>query len=675
MDSMELEREKGITIKSAATYTTWGSSHINIIDTPGHVDFTIEVERSLRVLDGAILVVCAVGCVQSQTITVDRQMRRYNVPRIVFINKLDRLGADPWKAQAEVRSKLPGDDTKRACAVQMPIGVESMLEGIIGLVDMKAYFYLGSRGDTIEVEDIPAKLLEEAKMRREELILAVSEVDEELVRAVLNRGADFEPDPTSKDEMPKYGITPSELKAAIRRALISRQFCPIFMGSAFKNKGVQQLLDGVIDYLPNPTEVENKAIDNKNQAESIILAPDVTKPFVGLAFKLEEGKFGQLTYIRTYQGKLQKGAQVYNTLTGDRVRIPRLVRMHSDEMEDIEELGPGEIGAVFGVTCSSGTTFTAGVDTNISLTSIHVPEAVLSLSVKIPDRKNEQQLSKALSKFQREDPTFRVAFDAENSETIISGMGELHLDIYVERMKREFGIQVETGKPRVSFREWCRAKTNFEYTHRKQSGGRGQYAKIMGFIEPLDETDDGAVPTTVEFQDQTVGNNIPPEFIPAIEKGFNDAVNEGPLTGFPIMGIRFVINDGAAHAVDSSEMAFRIAAAAALREAIRKAQPVIVEPIMEVTIDGPLEFQGSVSTTINRRKGIIRNTESSRDQFCITADAPLNSMFGYSTELRSSSQGKAEFSMVYKMHRPVTKELQDQLAQEYQTRRKQEQGK
>ncbi|KAJ1558313.1 Elongation factor G, mitochondrial, partial [Nowakowskiella sp. JEL0078] len=503
MDSMELEREKGITIQSAATYTRWNDTSINIIDTPGHVDFTIEVERALRVLDGAVLVLCSVGGVQSQTMTVDRQMKRYSVPRVVFINKMDRAGANPFRVIDQLKTKL----RLNANPVQYPIGAENQFKGVIDLIEMKAYINKGENGELINVIEIPSELLEVAEAKRAELIEAVADVDEEIADIFLN-----EQEPTVE-----------QLKAGIRRATIGQKFVPVFLGSAYWNKSVQPLLDGVIDYLPSPHEVESHALDVANNEQKISISSQSTEPLVCLAFKLEEGRFGQLTYIRMYQGTLKKGGWIVNSRTGKRVKIPRLVRMHSNEMEDVDSISSGEICALFGVDCASGDTFTDG-SLSYSMTSIFVPQPVISLSIE-PKGKEGANFSKALSRFQREDPTFRVHVDSESKQTIISGMGELHLDIYVERMKREYNTECVVGKPQVAFRETIMNRIPFNYTHKKQSGGSGQFAKISGYIEPLtEETEDGRA---VEFIDNTVGMNIPTNFLPAIEKGFYEICEKG----------------------------------------------------------------------------------------------------------------------------------------------------
>eukprot|EP01018_Ginkgo_biloba_P013620 Gb_08395 [translate_table: standard] len=640
MDSMDLEREKGITIQSAATYCTWNGHQVNIIDTPGHVDFTIEVERALRVLDGAILVLCSVGGVQSQSITVDRQMRRYEVPRLVFINKLDRMGADPWKVLDQARTKL----RHNCAAVQVPIGLEGELQGLIDLVQRKAYYFHGTHGEKIVSGDIPSDLANIVTEKRRELIEAVSEVDDILAETFLN------------DEP----ITADDLEMAIRRATISLKFIPVFMGSAFKNKGVQLLLDGVINFLPCPIEVGNYALDQTKDEEKVLLSGSPEGPLVALAFKLEEGRFGQLTYLRIYEGTIRRGDFMVNVQSGKKIKVPRLVRMHADDMEDIQEAHAGQIVAVFGVDCASGDTFTDG-SKKYTMTSMNVPEPVMSLAISPSSKDMGGQFSKALNRFQREDPTFRVGLDAESGQTIISGMGELHLDIYVERIRREYKVDAVVGKPQVNFRETITKRAEFDYLHKKQSGGQGQYGRVVGYIEPLPEGSG----TKFEFDNMMIGQAIPSGFIPAIEKGFKEASNSGSLIGHPVENIRVVLTDGASHAVDSSELAFKLAALYAFRQCYAAARPVILEPIMLVELKAPTEFQGPITGDINRRKGMIVGNDQDGDECVITAHVPLNNMFGYSTALRSMTQGKGEFTMEYREHSPVSQDVQLQLVNSY----------
>uniref|UniRef100_A0A671VVC0 G elongation factor mitochondrial 1 n=1 Tax=Sparus aurata TaxID=8175 RepID=A0A671VVC0_SPAAU len=502
MDSMELERQRGITIQSAATYTVWKNHNVNIIDTPGHVDFTIEVERALRVLDGAVLVLCAVGGVQCQTLTVNRQMKRYNVPFLTFINKLDRMGANPSRALQQMRTKL----NYNAAFVNMPIGLEGNMRGIIDLVEERSMYFEGPFGQNIRYDEIPADFRAEAADRRQELVECVANADEFLGEMFLE-----EKIPTNDD-----------LKAAIRRATVQRLFSPVLVGTALKNKGVQPLLDAVLDYLPNPTEVKNYAIHNDEDSSTtskIEMDPtrDASNPYVGLAFKLEAGRFGQLTYVRVYQGCLKKGEYIYNTRTSKKVRVQRLVRLHADQMEDVDEVYAGDICALFGIDCASGDTFTSKTSANLSMESIHIPEPVISMSIKPTNKNDLDKFSKGINRFTREDPTFRVQFDTESKETIISGMGELHLEIYSQRMEREYNCPCVMGKPKVAFRETITSPVSFDFTHKKQSGGSGQYGKVIGVLEPLEPEDF----TKLEFEDQTIGTNVPKQFVPAVEKPYN----------------------------------------------------------------------------------------------------------------------------------------------------------
>ena len=640
MDSMDLEREKGITIQSAATFCDWIKKengkdekyHINLIDTPGHIDFTIEVERALRVLDGAVMILCAVSGVQSQTITVDRQMRRYNVPRVCFINKMDRMGANPFKAIDQINHKLK----LHAAAVQVPIGREDTFKGVVDLIRMKAIYNEGLKGEIItESDDIPADVKPVAIERRKMLIETLADVDDEIAEIFL-------------DER-----TPSaeQLKTAIRRATIALKFTPVFVGSALADKSVQPMLDGVCDYLPNPAEVENLALDRRRNEAPVKLVSYNSLPFVGLAFKLEESNFGQLTYIRVYQGSIRRAANVFNARTNKKVKVPRIVRMHSNEMEDVNEIGAGEICAVFGIDCASGDTFTDGT-LGYSMTSMFVPEPVISLSIKPKEQKDLSNFSKAMSRFQREDPTFRVHVDAESSETIISGMGELHLDIYVERMRREYRVACETGQPQVAYRETITQRVPFDHLLKKQTGGAGDFARVMGWMEPT-----GSLEAN-EFEQQVSGGTISEKFLFACDKGFQASCQKGPLVGHRVLGTRMVVNDGATHMTDSSEMAFKMATQQAFRKAFTAGKPQIMEPLMKTTITAPNEFQGNIVGLLNKRNAVISETEIGPEDFTLYADCSLNSMFGFSTQLRAATQGKGEFSMEFSHYSPAPGQLQ-----------------
>ena len=633
MDSMELERERGITIASAATHCTWNSHHVNIIDTPGHVDFTIEVERALRVLDGAVLILCSVGGVQSQSFTVDRQMRRYSVPRIAFVNKCDRVGANPIRVRDQLREKLSDNPVM----MQLPIGLEHELRGIVDLVEMKAVYFKGNAGEQVKTEAIPEDLISEAEAYREIMLDAVSMFSDTLTEAILEET-----------------VTPELIHDAVRTATLNLKLTPVFVGSAYKNVGVQPLMDAVVRYLPSPKDITNEAIDISGDTEKKIpLDSDGEKPVVLLAFKLEDSRYGQLTYLRIYQGTINRDSMIVNSRSGKKHKVGRLVRMHANDMEDIEDASAGDIVAVFGLDCHSGDTFTDG-SLNVSMTSMFVPSPVISLSIKPKDTKAESNLSKALQRFTKEDPTFQVNVDKESGETVIHGMGELQLDVYIERMKREYRAEVETSAPQVAYRETISRMAEFNYTHKKQTGGAGQYGRVAGFMEPYDDQE-------FEFVDETKGGVIPKQFIPAVEKGFAAQMAKGRLIGAPVTNVRVTINDGNAHAVDSSEKAFQEAARGAWLEAYGKASPKILEPIMRVSVESPSEFSGNILATLNQRRGIIIGSHEDGGIATVEADVPLSDMFGYATVLRSSTQGKAEFTMEFSKYMPVPKSISDEL--------------
>ncbi|HEU5058405.1 MAG TPA: elongation factor G [Kofleriaceae bacterium] len=646
MDSMELERERGITIASAATHCEWLKHHINIIDTPGHVDFTIEVERSLRVLDGAILVLCAVAGVQSQSLTVDRQMRRYNVPRLAFVNKCDRTGSNPLRVRDQLREKLGHNPV----LLQLPIGLEEKFEGIIDLVAMRALRFRGANGETIEEGDIPADLQADAARAREEMLDAISMFSDELTEAIL-----------------EDRVTEELIRKAVRQGTLSRQLTPVLLGSAYKNKGVQPLLDAIVHYLPDPTEVVNEAIPLEGDGDKLALTADLEAPTVALAFKLEDGRYGQLTYLRIYQGALRRDDTIVNMRTGKKHKVGRLVRMHADEMEDIEDAGPGDIVAMFGIDCNSGDTFTDG-RLNVAMTAMHVPEPVVSVAVKPADHQSEIKMSKALRRFSKEDPTFRVGLDPESNETIIRGMGELHLEVYLERMKREYQASVVTSPPQVAYRETLTRKAEFNYLHKKQAGGSGQYAKVGGYVEPYPQGE-------FEFADETKGGVIPKQFLPAVEKGFRSIREKGRLIGFPVVNVRVVVNDGASHAVDSSDIAFQEAAKGAWREVYEKARPKILEPIMRVAVEGPTEFNGNVMGSLMQRRGMIIGSQEDGAMSKVEAEVPLAEMFGYATALRSSTQGKAEFTMEFSRYLQVPESVAQELIEKAAEKQKAASGK
>jgi len=635
MDSMELERERGITIASAATHTEWKNHFVNIIDTPGHVDFTIEVERALRVLDGAILVLCSVAGVQSQSITVDRQMKRYNVPAIAFVNKCDRSGANPARVCDQLREKLGHNSVM----MQIPIGLEADHEGVVDLVTMKAMYFEGDNGEKIRVDEIPSELQAEAESRREVMLDVVSMFSEELMEAIL--------EDTVTEEM---------IHDAVRKGTLTRELTPVFLGSAYKNRGVQPLLDAVIEYLPNPTQVVNHATD-VDTGEDFPVSLKSEDPFIGLAFKLEVSPYGQLTYLRIYQGTLTKGDSMFNVRTRQKLKLGRLARMHSNQMEDIEQAGAGDIVALFGVDCASGDTFTDG-NVNATMTSIHVPEPVIKLSVKPKDNKASANMSKALQRFTKEDPTFRTYLDEETNDTIIAGMGELHLEVYVERMKREFAAEVETGRPQVAYRETMSMPVDYDYTHKKQTGGSGQYGKIQGRIEPIADED-------FVFENNVTGGNVPSEYISSVEKGFKSCMDRGEYIGYPVVNLKFALNDGASHAVDSSDNAFQSAARGAFREFYLKGKPVALEPIMLVSVEGPTEFQGEILGTLMQRRGMVVGTTEDSGFVRIDADVPLSEMFGYATVLRSATQGKAEFTMEFARYGTAPSEVAEELREKW----------
>ena len=642
MDNMELERERGITIQSAATQVQWKDITINLIDTPGHVDFTVEVERSLRVLDGAIMILCAVAGVQSQSITVDRQLKRYHVPRIAFVNKCDRQGANPIRVCHQLRDNLG----LYSHMVELPIGLEDKLEGVVDLVGMKAIYFDGDNGENVRIAEIPANMKEDAAKYRAELLDAVSNFDDELMELLLE-----EKEPTE-----------AQVIKAIRAGTLSEQFVGVFCGSAHVNKGIQPLLDGVERYLPNPTEVHNYGLDLDKNEEQVELFNVPDKPCVALAFKLDDGQFGQLTYIRIYQGRLPKGAELTNVRTKKRFKVGRLVRMNSAAMEDISVGEPGDICALFGVDCASGDTF-CGEGINVAMTSMFVPTPVISQAVKPKDKSMAANFAKALNRFTKEDPTFQTELDPESNETIIKGMGELHLAVYVERMKREYKCEVEVTPPKVAYRESITTQASFNYTHKKQTGGSGQYGRVAGFMEPLADKD-------YEFVDAIKGGAIPNEYIPSCDKGFKRAMEKGSLIGAPVVGIKCTINDGQYHPVDSSDIAFQTAAIGAFREAYEKAKPVILEPIMKVSIEGPTEFQGNMFGLINQRRGVILESTDENNMSVVNAEVPLSEMFGFSTILRSSTQGKAEFTMEFLKYGRVPNNVADELIKKYQEERK-----
>ena len=639
MDHMDLERERGITITSAATSVEWDGHPINLIDTPGHVDFTVEVERSLRVLDGAVLVLCSVGGVQSQSMTVDRQMKRYKVPRLAFINKMDRTGANFDRVVKQLRDKLEVD----AIPMQIPIGKEDLLEGVVDLVAMKAIYFDGDNGENVRKEEIPADLKEKAKEQRHAMLESLTMYSDSLMEKLLSE----EP------------VSDEEIHAVVKTAVQSQSITPVFCGSAYKNKGVQPLLDAVNRYLPSPLDRTVYAKKWDNPEETFELTADDSKPAVAMAFKIVDDAYGQLTFMRIYQGTLAKGEGYYNQRTQQKQRFSRIVRMHSDKREEIDTAGAGDIVAVMGVDTASGDTY-AAENKYCSLESMFVPEAVIKMAISPTKRDGLDRLSKALQRFTREDPTFKVATDDETGETVIAGMGELHLDIYVERIRREYKVDVEVGAPKVSYREAPTQPTEYDYKHKKQTGGSGQYAHIVGDLAPMPEEAE----EIFEFENKVVGGRIPKEYIPSVEKGFRMSMEKGPIAGFPIVGVKATLADGSYHDVDSSDMAFQLCARTGFREAFLKTKPVLLEPIMKLEVEVPSDFQGAVTGELNKRRGLIVSTETVGNTSTIIAEVPLAQTFGYSTDLRSATQGQGVFSMEFFKYRPMPANVQKEVVEE-----------
>jgi elongation factor G len=636
MDYMDLERERGITITSAATTIDWKDHTINLIDTPGHVDFTVEVERSLRVLDGAVLVLCAVGGVQSQSITVDRQMNRYHVPRLAFINKMDRTGADPFRVVREMRERL-GDD---AILMQLPIGAGDKFQGIIDLVKMKALYFDGKDGETVREEPIPEALEDRANDGRMQMLESLAMYSDELMEHLL-----------SEDEIPE------ELVHCVARAAVQQQDAtPVFVGSAFRNKGVQSLLDAILRYLPSPLEHKIEAKGWNQDDVTVALEPNPDKPFVGMAFKIVDDPYGQLTFVRVYQGRIDKGGTYVNQRTGRKERFSRVVRMHADKREEISGASAGDIVAVMGIDCASGDTY-AGEAKFCTLESMFVPEPVIKIAVSPACRADADKLSKALIRFQREDPTFRVETDQETSEILVQGMGELHLDIYLERIRREYNVEVEAGAPKVSYREAPSHPAEFNYKHKKQTGGSGQYAHIVGRLEPLPE----GFEEPFEFEEEVVGGRVPSQYIPSVEKGFRDCLKKGPVAGYPVVGLKAILLDGSYHEVDSSDRAFQTCAQGCFREYFAKTRPILLEPIMKVEIEAPEAYQGPVTGDVSSRRGIITSTGIVEGISRIEAEVPLAETFGYATDLRSMTQGQGTFTMELACYRRVPPSIQEEI--------------
>jgi len=643
MDHMELERERGITITSAATSVAWQDHGINLIDTPGHVDFTVEVERSLRVLDGAVLVLCAVGGVQSQSITVDRQMRRYHVPRLAFVNKMDRAGADPVRVCQQVREKLEDD----AILMQWPIGTEGDFRGVIDLITMKALYFDGDHGETVRSEAMPAELADQAASARRHMLEALSMYSDTLMELLLSEEA-----------------VPDDLvHRVVREACRSQDMTPVFIGSAYRNKGVQPLLDAVTRYLPSPAERQIVAKAYEDPDEEVLLGPDPKRSMVAMAFKIVDDPYGQLTFMRIYQGTVLRGQTYYNQRTGRKERFGRIVRMHADKREEIDMAAAGDIVAVMGIDSASGDTY-AAKPKYCTLESMFVPEAVLQVAVASKNRQDAERLAKALARFRKEDPTFRVQTDKETGDILLAGMGQLHLEIYIERIRREHGLDVAIGPPTVSYREAPTQAAEFNFKHKKQTGGAGQYAHIIGHLEPLPEDAE----ETFVFEDRVTGGRIPKQYIPSVEKGFRQMLAKGPLAGFPVVGVRAVLEDGSHHEIDSSDMAFQICARRCFAETFPKMKPVLFEPIMKVQIECSTEFRGRVTSDVISRRGTIVSTDAAGNTTTINVEVPLAETFGYATDLRSLTQGQGTFTMEPHVYHRVPASIQEVVVTE---RRKQ----
>ena len=636
LDYMDLERERGITITSAATQVSWKDKSINLIDTPGHVDFTVEVERSLRVLDGAIMVLCSVGGVQSQSFTVDQQIKRYRVPRIAFINKMDRVGADPERVCQELTEKLG----LNIVPIQINMGAGDDFSGVIDLITMEAVTFEGNEGEKVVRGPIPPEYAESAEKVRQEMLEALSMFNDEMLELLL-------------EDLP---VEQDMIRETIRETTINRDIVPVMMGAAFKNKGVQPLMDAVCDFLPSPLDRASFARDHDNEGTEIPLAADPDAPLVAMVFKIADESFGQLSYLRVYQGRLAKGQKYRNARTNRVLRIGRIVRMHANDREDIIDAGPGDIIAVLSIDCASGDTI-CGDGVNYSLESIFVADPVISLSIEPKSSTDQERMAKALSRFMKEDPTFRVSSDPETGQTVIAGMGELHLDVYIERMRREFKAELTVGTPSVSYREAPTIESKFNYRHKKQTGGSGQYAHVIGRLIPLTQDDE----SSYEFEDNVKGGRIPSEYIPAVNKGFKAAMKKGPLAGYEIVSCKMCLDDGTYHPVDSSEMAFRTAARDAFIEVFKKSRPCLQEPIMTVEVEMPAEFQGPIVGDLNSRRGIILETETRDTYTVMRAEVPLANMFGYATVVRGLSKGMASFTMEMSRYAKVPARLAEEI--------------
>ena len=637
MDWMEQEKERGITITSAATTCTWKDHQINIIDTPGHVDFTIEVERSMRVLDGAVAVFCAVGGVQPQSETVWRQANRYQVPRMVYVNKMDRIGANFYNVESQIKTRLKANPVP----IQIPIGAEDTFKGVVDLVEMRALIWDddAAMGSNYQVVDIPAELMDKAKEYREKMVEAVSETSDALMEKYLG-GEE---------------LTKEEIKAGIKAGCLAMTFIPMICGTSFKNKGVQPMLDAVVDYMPAPTEVHAIKGEYEDGRECVVDSTDDGE-FAALAFKIMTDPFvGQLTFVRVYRGILESGSYAYNTTKDKKERIGRLLKMHANKREEIKVLHAGEIGAVVGLKDTlTGDTLASEKDPVI-LERMVFPDPVISVAVEPKTKADQEKMGIALQKLAQEDPSFRVETDEESGQTIISGMGELHLEILVDRMFREFKVSAEVGQPQVAYRETIRASVNQEYKYAKQSGGRGQYGHVYLKLEPQEP---GA---GYEFVNDIKGGAVPKEYIPAVDKGIKEALQSGVLAGYKVEDVKVTLYDGSYHEVDSSEMAFKLAASMGFKEGARKAKPVILEPIMKVEVETPEDFMGDVIGDLNRRRGQINSMDDRSGNKIVNAFCPLAEMFGYSTDLRSQTQGRASYSMEFDHYDEVPRNVAEEI--------------
>jgi len=634
MDWMAEEQKRGITITSAATTTFWGDTQINIIDTPGHVDFTVEVERSLRVLDGAVAVFDGKEGVEPQSEQVWRQADKYDVPRICFVNKMDKLGADFYFTVKTIRERL----NARPLVLQLPIGSESDFEGVVDLVSMKALTWRGDvkKGESYEIEEIPDDLKETAESYREQLVEAVAESDEELMEAYFG-GAE---------------LTTEQIKAGIRKLTIDREAFPVLCGTAFKNKGVQPMLDAVVDYLPSPLDVppvQGMLTDGETPAER---KPSTQEPFAALVSKVAVHPFyGKLTYIRVYSGKVSQGQQILNSTRERKERIGKLFQMHSNKENPVDEAQAGHIYAVVGLKETTTGDTLCDAQNPLVLESMTFPEPVIDVAVEPKTKADQEKLSTAIQKLAEEDPTFRVHHDEETGQTVLSGMGELHLEVLVNRMKTDFKVEANIGKPQVAYRETIRKPVEkYEFTHKKQTGGSGQFARVIIALEPIEQTADSA---TYEFENKVTGGRVPREYIPSVDEGAQDAMQYGVLAGYPLVGVKVTLLDGQYHEVDSSEMAFKVAGSMALKEAAAKASPAILEPVMAVEVITPEDYMGDVIGDLNSRRGQIQAMEERSGARVVKAQVPLSEMFGYVGDLRSKTQGRANYSMVFDSYAEV----------------------